>query len=499
MNQLEAIQLGQTEAFKKGFEDFDFFSKLCLPHTVSFNFPIHYLSIWQMLVSARTKEQREAVLRFALGLPRGFAKTTFIKILICWFIVYDFTVFVLVVCADEPLAYNLLADLDEMLGSKNMETVYGKWTVNKAIDNKEQKTCFYRRKPRILVAVGAGSNVRGLNIKHERPDLILFDDMQTADNAMSEVESNQLLVRFVGTFLKLGNPQFVLIIYIGNMYPGNCILAKLRDNKSWISLITGCILADGSSLWPELHPLHVLYEGFKHDQEMGLGYIWFAEMMNDPIESRTSLLPNGTIPECPYTAEDIENHVIGGFVVVDPAGMRSMSDDNVIATHLLVGDIEDAKPILVDGIGGILDPEKVIEAAIEQCLRYNLSVIGIETVAYQQTLAFWMNKALATHNEFSHIIVVELSPAGRHKEFRISAWIQEVLSNNYYVFGEIRLKILWQALAYKLGKKKNKDDWLDAGAYGMDMKANYWEEIIQTAIDVTPGPQARVLTNNTPF
>lgn len=495
MTETEDTVTNAEEAFKRAFQDFDYFTKLALPHIIKYSFPVFYISIWQMLVSSTTKEQRTKVLRFALALPRGFAKTTFIKILICWFIVYDYTTFVLVVCADEPLAYNLLSDIDEMLGSPNMEAVYGKWTINKAIDNREKKTAIYRQKPRILVAVGSNSNVRGLNIKHERPDLILFDDMQTSDNALSDVESQALLVRFVGTLLKLVDPSFALVVYIGNMYPGNCILAKLRDNKAWVSLITGCILSDGSPLWPELHPLDALYESFKHDQDLGLGHIWFAEMMNDPIESKVSLLPNGTIPESPFTAEQIEEEAHGGYVTIDPAGFRKLSDSNVISVHVLM----DYVPVLIDGRADLQQPDKVIDGAIEYCLKYNLSIIGVESTAYQQTLVFWMMKHIKEHAELNHIQVYELSAASRKKEMRIFAWIQEVLGCTYYVHGEIRVKILWQALAYKLGKMDNKDDWLDSAAYGMDMKNEYWDEIITASRDLNPIKGASVVTNNTPF
>jgi len=485
----------QLEAFERGHHDFDFFSKLCLPTILDFPFPIQYLAIWQMLVAARTQEQRIKVLRFALGLPRGFAKTTFIKILICWFIVYDYTVFVLVVCADEPLAYNLLADIDGILGSKNIEKVYGPWTINKAIDNKEKKTAIYRNKPRILVAVGANSNVRGLNIDNERPDLIFFDDMQSAENAASETESKALTIKFVGTFLKLISPDYALIIYVGNMYHGTCILRMLQENTEWVSLITGCILADGTSLWPELHPIDVLYASFKHDIQFGLGHIWFAEMMNDPIEQKTSLLPDGILPVCPYNETDINERALGGCVIIDPAGYRVLSDENIVGVHLIM---DDQNIVFADGMGGVVDPEKVIIQAIEYCIHYNLSVIGVETTAYQQTLKFWLEKYIA-EQQLDHIIVVELSPAGRKKVFRIIQWIKEVLAGTCHVYGHVRTKILWQALSYRLDKKDNKDDWLDDGAYILDMRADYWDEVMQTSREINPMPQARVQMNNTPF
>jgi hypothetical protein len=491
----ENIQIDPVEAYTKGFTDFHFFSALALPHVVDFPFPPLYIAIWEMLVRARTKEDRLRVLRFALGLPRGFAKTTFVKILLTWFFAYDIARFILVICADEPLAYNLIADIDGILSSRNMEAVYGKWAVNKAIDNREQKTCMYRTIPRILQGAGANSSTRGLNVLNERPDIILFDDMQTMENAKSDTESAALMDKFVGTHLKLVDPAGALIIYIGNMYAGGCILKELQASPQWVSLVTGCILENGESLWPELHPIDALYDSFKNDASLGRAHIWFAEMMNQPIDNQTSLLPNGLLPECLYTDEFIKENKIAGFVTVDPAGFKRLSDDNVIATHVIMPNYT---PILVESDGGIYDPELVIEKAIIQCVTWNLSVIGIEGVGYQHSLLFWANKYIREHPEFNYINIVELTPAGRHKETRIITWIQEILASTYQVAGDARYNILFQALAYKIGKKNNKDDHLDAGAYGLDMKSNYWGVILSTqerAVD----DGARVIENNTPF
>jgi hypothetical protein len=141
----------------------------------------------------------------------------------------------------------------------------------------------------------------------------------------------------------------------------------------------------------------------------------------------------------------------------------------------------------------------VIDAAIEFCLTYELSVIGVETTAYQQTLKFWMEKAIEKRAELRHIQVVELTPAGRRKEFRIIMWFKEILAGTCHIFGAVRTKILWQALSYKLGKKDNHDDWLDDGAYELDVRADYWDEILKTIKQINAAPAAHVRTDNTSF
>jgi len=484
------------EAYEKGFIDIQFFAKVALPEVMLFQLPDYYVAIFQMLVKARTAEDRAKIIRFALGLPRGFIKTTFIKIIICWFICYDLTNFILIVCADEPLAHNVLADIDRILSSPNMEKIYGYWAVNKSIDNKEHKSGRYRNRNLIMMSVGMGSNIRGINIFNVRPDIIFFDDAQSSRNAKSDLESEKLIEDFTGTFLKLVNPHHAMVIYVGNMYIGNCLLAKLRDNEGWISLVTGCILADGNSLWPELHSIEDMHEEYKHDSSLGLGHVWFAEKMNDPISSKTSLLPEGKIPESEYGPEDYER-AEGGFVIIDPAGFTDIADDNVIMASLIFDD----KPVIVAGVGDILDPEKVIKQAITYCLTFGLGVVGVESTGYQQTLLFWATK-VCKERGLDWIRWVELSPAKRNKQLRLIAWLKEVLSGSAQVMGEVRLKILWQALSYKMNKSVNRDDWLDAGAYTVDFKSNpeYWELSKAMIQRNRPGVVgAYVQDHNTPF
>lgn len=491
------------DIYKKGFVDFRFFAKLALPHVMRKELPDYYVNIWLMLVQARTAENRASIIRFLLGLPRGFVKTTFIKILICWFVVYDLESFVLFVGAEDSLAYNVLADVDGILGSPNMEKVYGKWTLNKAIDNREMKTASYRNRSVILLAVGVNSNIRGINIENRRPGIIFFDDAQPESSKDSEPEYEKFKTKIIGTFLKLVDFEHAIVLYVGNMYIGNCLLAEFADNDGWISLVTGCILEDGNSLWPEVKKLQDLHESYRHDAQAGRGHVWFAEMMNERISERTSLLPDGKLPESVYTVEDLEK-AQGGFVVIDPAGLKVLSDDNVILANLIINDC----PIVIDGDGGKRNPQEVVESAVQMCLKYGIGLVAVESIGYQGTLAFWANKYCSSPEvhglgiDLSWIRWVELPASHARKSNRIIAWISEVLKGTAGISGESRLKVLWQALAYKFNKQKNADDWIDCASMALLVKntPEFWDmakALIMMGNNV--GPRPHVVDNNTVF
>lgn len=488
--ELQENHVDAKEAYERGKVDINFFAALMLPSVMVSPLPAFYVAIFRMLVN-RTPEQIGRILRFALGLPRGHAKTTFIKILISWFIAYDKINFVAIICATEPLAQELLTDVSNMLSSDNAERIYGRWENQLFTDTKGLKKCLYHGRVIILRAAGAESAIRGINVDNKRPDLIFCDDAQTKECDESPTESAKFRKWLVAMFKIIAPRGDRLIIYVGNMYSDHCILYQLKNNSKWISLITGAILEDGQPLWPELHSLEELYDSYLHDVELGEGDVWFAEVMNDPIAANVSLL-NGPIPDCPYDFKGTDPD--GVFITIDPAGFREASDDNVIVTHYVF----DGKGIVKDIDAGKKDPEELIKQALYKAIEHGASLIGVEDVAYQQTLLFWFEKYVKLWG-ISGIHIVPLKHKNRSKESRIRVFVAEVNTRGYYIHNDARAAWLWQAYKYKIGAPKNKDDILDGSAYGIDVRAEYWHLITNTRSSVRTVEEAALVEDNTPF
>ncbi|WCD44260.1 putative large terminase [Polaromonas phage Tiera] len=485
----ENVNVNVEEARIKGREDINFFAGLVMPQVMESPFPEYYVGLWKTLTQ-RDKLNLGAILRFALGLPRGHAKTTFIKAIIAWLIVYDKISFAVIICANQDLANELLSDVNDMLSHPNATLVYGNWEKQLSTDAKELKKALYHDRNVILAARGAGTAVRGINIKHRRPDLIFCDDAQTKENDDSPTDSLKFRKWLIAMFKIIAPKGDRLIIYVGNMYSENCMLYQLKKSRSWISLVTGAILAEtGLPLWPELHSLESLMESYFHDEELGEADVWFAEVMNDPVNKATSLLTG------PIEAFEEDGIMPDGvFLTIDPAGFRKNSDDNVIVVHYIF----DGKPIVAEIVAGNLDPEQLCIEAIRLANDHGASLIGVEATGYQQTLMFWMNKYLTEWNVHG-IAVVELKPAGRSKESRIRLMANDLQNGNYLIMANARAIYIFQAMKYKLGKKDNKDDILDACAYGLDVKTEYWHLITNLRNVGRWASEVRVIENNTSF
>lgn len=477
-SQNEVFQASLEEIKARGAVDLNFFSGIIVPTVMRCRFPPFYCALFALLT--KLNPDPEFIMRFALGLPRGFVKTTFLKILTVWLIVYERNNFVLVIGLTEAKALDFVADVDSILSSPQCEAVYGKWSGNKIVDNAKRKRGYLNGRMITLVPMGAETSVRGIQIDMDRPDLILCDDIQDRDGALSEVQNASLIEWFTASLVKCiatyGAERS--IIFLGNMFPGDCLLQVLKNNASWVSLVTGAILEDGESLWPELKSQAALFREYAHDAGMGQADIWFAEVQNDPLDTKYRLL-SASIPKIfDYL---LEREPDACFLTVDPAGFRKKSDDNVITVHKLYGEI----PMATKMHGGRWDPKETVRQILLTALEEGASVIAIESVGYQQSLLFWVDYFIKKLN-ITGIKVVELASLNRAKLMRIEDYIKELLGDpdkgsepQSGMAPGPRAIFTFFANLYKIGKTKNRDDYLDCPAYQKQVLTRYKQFLVK--------------------
>ena len=253
-----------TNAMKS---DLNMLAQVVMPEVYQFPFPPILLAVWSWLIE---KDQPRTFPKLGLGLPRGFAKTTLMKLFVVWIILFSRKQFILVVSATAEHANNFLADVKDMLSHDNIRTIFGDWTAF-AEKNTENYTKFtFRGRSIILKGVGTGGTARGLNVKHQRPDVIILEDAQTREDADSEKLSQELYRWILGTLGKAKSPFGAMMIFVANMYPTPfSILKWINKDPNWIKFIAAGLQSDGTSLWEDLQPAAQLIEEYKADRDAG--------------------------------------------------------------------------------------------------------------------------------------------------------------------------------------------------------------------------------------
>ena len=452
--------------------DLNFLGALAAPEEFIFKFPQFYLVLFSML-TAFVKN----VERYAIGIPRGFAKTTFIKLLCLWYILFSHKKFILIVGASEGLAINTLSDICDLLSSDNIRSVFGDWRVDIEIDTQEQKVFYFRGRNIILRAIGAGTAVRGINRKNSRPDVIIMDDVQKREDAENPELAGKLLRWITGTLMKARSNSDCTYIYVGNMYPQNCILAKLQENTQWTSFIVGGILADGTSLWEELRPIEELLAEYQSDTELGQGDIFISEVLNNTDIAGAHGLDLTKIPHPPPYMLEVEGEA--SFIIIDPSSGKKGGDDCTINHYTVI----DGVPVADHVISGTFTPMETIKKALALGFENNTRLICVEGVAYQSTLLFWFNH-VCQELGISGFLFEELSPKGRAKNTRIKSGLIKLVKGEIFLHPRVRSLVITQATAWNPATTNNTDDIIDPIGYVEEVMRDHGASAIKQIFDV---------------
>jgi hypothetical protein len=459
----------QTEIHSIAKESLDFLAGMAMPTIFKYFYPAVFITVWTWLCSFATKQRDFSQL--ALGLPRGFGKTTLIKLFVLWCILFTNKKFILIISSTATLAENFLSDVTDMLDEPNIKRVFGDWRMGLEKDTQAIKKFGFRSRNIILAGLGAGTSLRGLNLKNERPDVMVFEDIQTRECADSQVQSTALETWMIGTAMKAKSPMGCLFIFVANMYPTkHSLLRKLKHNSSWTKFIAGGILADGTSLWEDLQPIAQLEAEFKNDLEMGHPEIFYAEVLNDENASSNNLIDLSKLPPNPYSEGDICQ---GNFIMIDPSGQKTGSDNTAIGYF----ELYDSYPVLKSLVNKKLSPGDTIATALAMGLENNCRLIAIESVAYQSSLCYWFN-FICQQRGIHGLEAVEVYPGGYSKNSRIMEMLKAYSAGEIFTDPSVKPIVHLQITQWNPLKKDNIDDVLDLMCYAPKIVEQFGEFVV---------------------
>lgn len=457
VSNLEEASFNATEVMELCKVSLDFLAALVMPTIFTYYYPPVFLSVWSWLTSFGNLTRDFSQL--ALGLPRGFGKTTLIKLYVFYCIVFTKKKFILVISSTATLAENFLSDVVDMMDEPNVKKVFGDWRLGLEKDTQAIKKFGFRGRNIILAGLGAGTSLRGLNLKNERPDVMVFEDIQTRECADSAAQSDALERWMVGTAMKAKSPTGCQYIFVANMYPTKfSILRKLKSNETWIKFIAGGILQDGTSLWEDLQPIAQLKAEFRGDLAMGHPEIFYAEVLNDENASANSLIDLSKLPPLPCSDGDIPQ---GKFIIIDPSANTSVNSDRVGIGYF---EVFDSRPVLKSLINERLSPGDTILKATQLALEKNCRLIAIEGVAFQATLAYWF-KFMCHQRGIFGLEAVPVYPKGQSKNSRIAQMLKSLAAGEIFTSEECKVEVFLQITQWNILKRDNVDEILDLLTY----------------------------------
>ena len=443
--------------------DMDFLAALAMPTVVTFGFPPVFRAVWawilQYLFTPRVFP------RLALGLPRGFGKSTVMKLLILFIILYTRKRFILIIAETQQKACNIIADVIDMLNEPNIRKVFGDWDLGAETDRQDLKKFGFRGRNIIIAGMGVGGSLRGLNLKNARPDVMLFDDIQSREAADSEVESTKIEQWLYGTALKAKDPTGCVYLFVANMYPTkHSLLRKLKKNHTWTKFIAGGILADGTSLWEDLQPLSQLLDEFEADLASGHPEIFYSEVLNDENANMNTKIDLSKVPDKDYDGE-ID---AGSFIVIDPSNDKSNSDAVSIGAFKII----DGLPVCWELLDERLSPGDTVREAIKMAFRHGCSLIAVESNAYQYSLLYWFGQIMEQLG-ITGIQVIDIYSGGLSKNTRILNMFKQLIAAEVQLHPAVRTQVFYQISQFNPLKRDNVDGILDLLTYAPRVVAEH--------------------------
>lgn len=460
----EAFNITQAEQLSR--ESLDWLAVMAMPTVAGALFPPGHLAVWDLITS--WAHQKGKFPQIALGIPRGHGKTTVIKLFIIYCILFTEKKFILIVSNTAKNAENILADVEVMLNERNIIATFGQWDLACSMNRQDQKMFGFRGRNIVLAALGQGGSVRGINAGNERPDVIIMDDIQTKECADSEMQSAMLEEWMIGTLMKAKSPSGCLFIFAGNMFATDfSILKKIRKNNTWIKLISGAILADGTAYWPEVRSFESLIEELENDIAAGRPGIFFAEVMNDTEVGVNTSVDFSKIKSWKWN-ESVEKPQ-GKCIIIDPSVGVSLKGD---PTSIGLFEFYDAEPGLRYLEEGKFSPKQTIKKALILAMRHGVKLIVVEAQSYQQTLLFWFEQIMGEYG-ITGIQCLPIHNNMTSKNARIATMIKALTNGELYLHPTVRSQVLHQIQQWKPMRRDNNDGILDLLCFVSKVQSDY--------------------------
>lgn len=417
--------------------------------------------------------------RFACAVPRDHAKTTLAKLACVWYFMFSEYRFIVYLSNTSEIAIPATNDIVKFLESDNFVNVFGHCTFYTKQDGKGSykftlpeslgaKLC-------ILKALGAGKQVRGINVDNKRPQLAVVDDLEDNDNIATVDLFKKLKKWFYGPFLKCLDKFDNKVIWLGNMIAEQQMLNENCNSQFWHSRRYGCLLANGEALWADAWSIEKLQRDYAEYQEVGLADVWFAEMMNLPMASGSGLIQAEEITYKPAISP--REYKLGFFTVDLAISEEKWAHRTTITAHSWVDDGEGdpywhANVLLAEkGIDTIALFWKIVEFA----QTWGYFAVGIENEGFQASLQHVYPHLCLLHN-IEGLKFFPLKTYKQAKNARLKPWA-DMLKSGQYAITEGDFVVTQQLLHYNAQKKNNDDDIIDGCAYGPQMIQEYYFEI----------------------
>lgn len=361
-------------------EDYFFFAATYLPHYFEDDSPGFHHELIELAELEPDLAAGLALLCSATAAPRGFAKSTLLCLgYVLWRLLRRKRRLNFAVLGSETasLAEDHVASLGAELTS-NRRIIYD---YRPQIARLKEGDLILKDGGRVL-ARGAGQQVRGVKHRAKRPELVILDDLENDDGARNPKRVEKILRWVLGTVLGAFGKTGTLMV-IGTILDLKSALATMINSPEepwthWRRRTYRALLPDGTSLWPQRHPVELL-----NAQRLAMGSVQFErEKQNNPRSDEGLFQPEWIRH---YSPADLYSKSLTVASFVDPSvGSGESHDYKAVIT---VGLDQDAQIYYVlDAFIRKCTLDALTLAVLNRHREFGPLVFGVEDNLFQRLL-----------------------------------------------------------------------------------------------------------------
>lgn len=384
-----ALAILKTEQARRRYSRNDWRSRLprVYPSQFSKEFSVYHTEFWEYADSIELGKRKRP---FVSCWPRGGGKSTGAEVAAvelgahkrrryCWY-----------VRSTQDQADKSVENIQALLETPQIEREYPE--MNKAAVSRVGRPKAWRRNRLIteskyvIDGLGLDKAVRGVKTEEQRPDLIIFDDI---DERHDTIKTTSKKIETITQSIIPAGSSDVVVIFIQNMIIPDGVMAQLVDGRADFMIdriVSGpypainnlayeqredgkFYIIDGDPTWPDGQGLDVC-----QSQINTWGLTAFLREAQHEVENTGGMYDHVEFRHCKLA--DVPD-IIKYSLWVDPA-VTSTDDSDCMAMQLdgvdIVGTI-----YRFFSWEAVTSPENAIKRAINKAIEYGVSYVGVET------------------------------------------------------------------------------------------------------------------------
>ena len=368
--------------------------------------------------------------------PRGFGKTSIDTIAYpARNIVYGIKKFIVPVSATSTSAELQSENLKkELLSNNNLEVLFGpqktpKWSMESWISASGT----------MIMPRGAGQQIRGLLHGMHRPDLIICDDLETAEGVRSEDQRAKLLEWFMSDVMgsvDMGSKNWKIVV-VGTVLHEDSLLMNLLKHDDFKKVIIELCDDDLNSNWPDFMDNEQIRKLYERYEKAGKLDTFYREYRNKPISSEDAVFRKQYFKHYKEPlSQDICRDLVH-VVIVDPAKTVKMHSADSAVVCIAVS--RSRHEIYVrDVVNGKFFPDELYNEAFDMTARWNARILAYEVTGLNEFIEQPMTNEKARRG--SHVQLLPLKARGK-KEERV-AQLVSYYRNGFIYHNEDKCQVL---------------------------------------------------------